>query len=139
MQQKFLKQILDRHGKEFTGGNFSINTSPLRGDHENSAKYKKLWIQNNIETPDDIVVTGRKETYAKDKASGTPNILIDDRPVNIQKWQAAGGLRNTISSKQRSIKQSSERIGRLWESSAGSIEHTQQVIYQKHRRETERT
>jgi len=77
--------------KKFTGGNFSINTSPLRGDHENSAKYKKLWIQNNIETPDSIVVTGRKETYAKDKASGTPNILIDDRPVNIQKWQAAGG------------------------------------------------
>ena len=77
--------------KKFTGGNFSINTSPLRGDHENSAKYKKLWIQNNIETPDSILVTGRKETYAKDKASGTPNILIDDRPVNIQKWQAAGG------------------------------------------------
>jgi len=77
--------------KKFTGGNFSINTSPLRGDHENSAKYKKLWIQNNIETPDSIVVTGRKETYARDKASGTPNILIDDRPVNIQKWQAAGG------------------------------------------------
>ena len=77
--------------KKFTGGTFSINTSPLRGDHENSAKYKKVWIANNIETPADIVVTGRKETYAKDKASGTPNILIDDRPVNIQKWQAAGG------------------------------------------------
>ena len=77
--------------KKFTGGNFSINTSPLRGDHENSAKYKKLWISNNIEQPDDIVVTGRKETYAKDKGTGTPNILIDDRPVNIQRWQAAGG------------------------------------------------
>jgi len=77
--------------KEFTGGKFSINTSPLRGDHENSAKYKKLWISNNIQQPDDIVVTGRKESYATDKASGTPNILIDDRPVNIQKWQAAGG------------------------------------------------
>ena len=77
--------------KKFTGGNFSINTSPLRGDHENSAKYKKLWIQNNIEQPDEIVVTGRKETYAKNKGTGTPNILIDDRPVNIQKWQAAGG------------------------------------------------
>tara|TARA_Y100000768_G_C23468808_1_gene447175 strand:+ start:164 stop:355 length:192 start_codon:yes stop_codon:yes gene_type:complete len=36
-------------------------------------------------------VTGRKESYATDKASGTPNILIDDRPVNVQKWQAAGG------------------------------------------------
>ena len=31
------------------------------------------------------------QTYAKDKGTGTPNILIDDRPVNIQKWQAAGG------------------------------------------------
>ena len=77
--------------KKFTGGKFSINTSPLRGDHENSAKYKKVWIANNIETPDDIVVTGRKETYAKNKGTGTPNILIDDRPINIQKWQAAGG------------------------------------------------
>ena len=77
--------------KDFTGGNFSINTSPLRGDNENSAKYKKLWIQNNIEQPDEIVITGRKESYAKDKASGTPNILIDDRPVNIQRWQGAGG------------------------------------------------
>jgi len=77
--------------KKFTGGKFSINTSPLRGDHENSAKYKKVWIANNIEQPDDIVVTGRKETYAKDKGTGTPNILIDDRPVNIQRWQAAGG------------------------------------------------
>jgi hypothetical protein len=77
--------------KKFTGGTFSINTSPLRGDHENSGKYKKVWISNNIETPAEIVVTGRKETYAKDKASGTPNILIDDRPVNIEKWQAAGG------------------------------------------------
>ena len=77
--------------KKFTGGKFSINTSPLKGDHENSAKYKKIWISNNIEQPDDIIVTGRKETYAKDKGTGTPNILIDDRPVNIQKWQAAGG------------------------------------------------
>ena len=77
--------------KEFTGGNFSINTSPLRCDHENSGKYKKIWIQNHIEQPDEIIVTGRKETYAKDKGTGTPNILIDDRPVNIQRWQGAGG------------------------------------------------
>ncbi len=77
--------------KKFTGGKFSINTSPLRGDHANSAKHKKVWIGNNIEQPDEVVVTGRKESYAKNKASGTPNILIDDRPVNIQKWQAAGG------------------------------------------------
>ncbi len=77
--------------KKFTGGNFSINTSPLRGDNENSGKHKKTWISNNIAQPDEIIVTGRKESYAKDKASGTPNILIDDRPINIEKWQSAGG------------------------------------------------
>ena len=77
--------------QEFTGGKFSINTSPLRGDNENSGKYKKVWISNNIEQPDEIIVTGRKESYAKDKGTGTPNILIDDRPINIQKWQSAGG------------------------------------------------
>ncbi|HAF77507.1 MAG TPA: hypothetical protein DCG42_09320, partial [Maribacter sp.] len=30
--------------QKFTGGKFSINTSPLRGDNENSGKYKKVWI-----------------------------------------------------------------------------------------------
>ena len=52
---------------------------------------KEILDRNNIEKPDEIIVTGRKESYAKDKGTGTPNILIDDRPVNIQKWQAAGG------------------------------------------------
>ena len=77
--------------KKFTGGTFSILTSPLRGDHEISSKYKKLWIGQHIENPEQTIITGRKESYAKDKASGTPNILIDDRPVNIERWQNAGG------------------------------------------------
>jgi len=77
--------------KKFTGGTFSILTSPLRGDHEVSSKYKKLWIEQHIENPEQTIITGRKESYAKDKASGTPNILIDDRPVNIERWQGAGG------------------------------------------------
>ena len=77
--------------KKFTGRKFSINTSPLRGDNENSAKHKKTWISNNIAKPEDIIVTGRKESYAVDKGTGTPNILIDDRPINIQRWQGRGG------------------------------------------------
>jgi hypothetical protein len=35
-------------------------------------------------------VSGRKEKWAKQK-DGTPNILIDDRPVNIERWVAKGG------------------------------------------------
>jgi len=77
--------------KKFTGSSFSILTSPLRGDHEVSSKYKKLWIEQHIENPAQTIITGRKESYATDKASGTPNILIDDRPVNIERWQGAGG------------------------------------------------
>jgi len=96
--------------KKFTGGTFSILTSPLRGDHEVSSKYKKLWINQHIENPDQTIITGRKESYAKDKASGTPNILIDDRPINIQRWQGAGGYgilyqanKDTISKVQQAL------------------------------------
>ena len=75
--------------KKFTGGQYSILTSPLRGDTENSGYYKKVWIGKNIVKPDEIIVTGRKETYAT--KNGVPNILIDDRPINIEKWQSKGG------------------------------------------------
>jgi len=76
--------------KSATGGHFSILTSPLIGDHENSAEQKKVWIAKNIERPDEVIVSGRKEKWAKQK-DGTPNILIDDRPVNIERWEAKGG------------------------------------------------
>ena len=75
--------------KKFTGDHYIILTSPLMGDNENSAKWKRVWIQQNIPTPDDVIVTGSKEKYAT--TNGTPNILIDDRPINIQKWEAKGG------------------------------------------------
>ena len=77
--------------KSATGGKFSILTSPLIGDHENSAAQKKIWISKNIERPDEVIVSGRKEKWAKQK-DGTPNILIDDRPVNIERWEAKGGF-----------------------------------------------
>lgn len=77
--------------KQFTGGTFSICSSPLRGDNANSAKWKKVWISKNIEQPEKIIITGRKETYAVNKQTKQPNILIDDRPINIQKWQSVGG------------------------------------------------
>ena len=77
--------------KSATGGRFSILTSPLIGDHENSAAQKKVWIAKNIERPEEVIVSGRKEKWAKQK-DGTPNILIDDRPVNIERWEARGGF-----------------------------------------------
>jgi hypothetical protein len=40
--------------------------------------------------PQEIVITSRKEKYAV-QPNGTPNILVDDKPENIQRWNAAGG------------------------------------------------
>ena len=42
--------------KTFTGGTFSINTSPLRGDHENSGKYKKVWHIQNVPKRSGILI-----------------------------------------------------------------------------------
>ena len=75
---------------DFTGGMYSINTSPLRGDNKNSAYYKKVWIGKHLPKPQEIIVTGRKESYAMNK-NNKPNILVDDRPINIQRWTGRGG------------------------------------------------
>ena len=73
-------------------GHYHICSSPLRGDFENSEKWKRIWIERNLNPqPVDIVITPNKAKYAK-QADGTPNILIDDRGSNISAWEAAGGI-----------------------------------------------
>ena len=75
--------------KEF--GSYKILSSPLRGDHENSKQQKIKWIKRELAIqPDEIIVVGRKDSYAV-QADGTPNILIDDRGKNIQGWLSRGG------------------------------------------------
>ena len=73
---------------------WGINTSPLRGDMMNSAYWKRRWLENIGWMPDvdKLIITGRKENYAVNKFDGTPNILIDDKPTNIAKWIAKGGI-----------------------------------------------
>ena len=73
-------------------GKYSICSSPLRGDFQNSENQKKIWIRNNLKpSPEEIIITPKKELYAV-QDDGTPNILIDDRGINISKWKAAGGI-----------------------------------------------
>jgi hypothetical protein len=75
---------------KYTGGDYSILSSPLRGDKANSAKWKKIWLKNNMQIqPRNVIITSRKEVYAV--SNGVKNILIDDRGANIERWQAAGG------------------------------------------------
>ena len=75
--------------KEF--GSYKILSSPLRGDHENSKEQKIKWIKRELSIqPDEIIVVGRKDSYAV-QPDGTQNILIDDRGKNIQGWVSRGG------------------------------------------------
>jgi hypothetical protein len=73
-------------------GSYSICSSPLRGDHENSGVQKSRWIRKYLNPqPQHIYIESRKEKHAV-QPDGTPNILIDDRKDNIIKWEAAGGI-----------------------------------------------
>jgi hypothetical protein len=43
-------------------------------------------------------------SYAVDKQTGLPNILIDDRPKNLEKWIAKGGFGIRYQANEDSIK-----------------------------------
>lgn len=65
--------------------NPSILTSPSR---ENTSRLgKNTWVDKNLPTSPEVIFSWDKARYANEKA-----ILIDDRPSNIQKWSAAGGI-----------------------------------------------
>ena len=72
-------------------GNYSICSSPLRGDFANSEKHKRVWIRENLNPqPETIRVTPNKQQFAMN--GDAPNILIDDKGSNIKSWTDAGGI-----------------------------------------------
>jgi len=74
-----------------TKGEWNILSSPLRNDYENSTFWKTHWLDKNNYTPKRAIFTGRKESYAT-RVAGVPNILVDDKPKNIDKWVDKGGI-----------------------------------------------
>lgn len=75
-------------------GDWGICSSPLTGDRDNSAYWKRVWLTDKGWLPDidKLIFTGMKEKYATDKLDGTPNILVDDKPSNIDRWIKNGGI-----------------------------------------------
>ena len=73
-------------------GSYNICSSPL-ADDPNSEKHKRTWVKKNLSffPPKNVYITHNKPQYAT-QTNGTPNILIDDYGVNIDKWEAAGGV-----------------------------------------------
>lgn len=78
-----------------TGENgWGICSSPLRGDRDNSAFWKRTWLTRHFMMPpiENLIFTGQKERYAVNKFDGKPNVLIDDKPDNVKRWNDKGGI-----------------------------------------------
>jgi len=73
-------------------GEYNICTSPL-ADDPNCEQHKHEWIKKNLAffPPKNIHITHNKPQFAKSQ-NGSANILIDDYGVNINAWEAAGGI-----------------------------------------------
>jgi hypothetical protein len=111
-----------------TFGSFNICSSPLRGDHDNSEKQKKVWLKNNLKyQPKDVVITPNKAKWAKQK-DGTPNILIDDRGSNISSWEAAGGIGIKYQADEDSLQVIVQGIKRAFSVIKGEQEHNPQQL-----------
>jgi hypothetical protein len=85
--------IVDYYSK----GNWSILSTPLEGDFDNSVKHKNIWLdkvlgQAGIE-PRNRFYSHEKWEYAERAIRhGYGAVLIDDRPKNIDDFIKAGGL-----------------------------------------------
>lgn len=74
-------------------GQYSILSSPLLSDVDQSSKEKAEWLRDHLgnHQPRAIVFDHEKYKYAQ-QPNETPNILIDDWETNIKLWEANGGI-----------------------------------------------
>ena len=93
---KFLHMV-----ERYTKGRWAILSTPLKGDEENSSKHKDIWLDNLFGYAFDNdfnkkrFYSDKKWMWATDTgeiSSGKPNLLIDDRPTNLEEFKAKGGL-----------------------------------------------
>jgi len=85
---------LIKNVKELSGGDWGICSSPLEGDYNNSAYWKRRWLEKYDIMPstDKLIFTRNKHKYAWSTLTGKKNILVDDKPSNVKRWKDAGGV-----------------------------------------------
>jgi hypothetical protein len=96
-------------------GDWGICSSPLRGDRDNSAYWKRRWLEDRGWVPEieKLIFTGQKENYAVDDLDGTPNILVDDKPSNIKAWEAKGGIGFLYQANENDIKKLLKKLKKV--------------------------
>ena len=84
---QLMQGVLDLAGK------YSILSSPLMSNVEESSREKMAWLQRHLKNhrPQAVIFDHEKYKYAQ-QPDETPNILIDDWETNIKLWEANGGI-----------------------------------------------
>lgn len=114
-------------------GHYNICSSPLRGDHENSAHHKKEWLQKHLDQqPTRVIITPNKAKHAT-QPDGTPNVLIDDRGSNITAWEAAGGVGIKYQADEDSLDVVVQGLRRAMQIIQKEIAHEPQVLKSRDR------
>jgi hypothetical protein len=74
-------------------GDYSILSSPLLSNVEQSSEEKSKWLDKYIKhkQPQAVIFDHEKYKFAQ-QPDETPNILIDDWETNIRLWEAHGGI-----------------------------------------------
>ena len=98
-----------------TYGDWGICSSPLTGDRDNSAYWKRRWLEAHIMMPDidKLIFTGMKEKYATDKLDGNPNVLVDDKPSNIDRWVKRGGIGVLYQANEDSVEELIKKLDKI--------------------------
>ena len=96
-------------------GDWGICSSPLTGDRDNSAFWKRRWLTKNFMMPeiDKLIFTGMKEKFATDPLDGKPNVLVDDKPSNIDRWNKNGGIGILYQANQDSVEELIEKLEKV--------------------------
>ena len=83
--------------ERYTQGRWPILSTPLKGDEENSSKQKDRWLDGVFSYAFDNDFN-KKRFYSAYKWKWAtlygekPNLLIDDRPTNLEEFKQKGGL-----------------------------------------------
>lgn len=99
---------------DFTKNYEPVIISTPGGDIESCKEQKKQWVKKNLgdgfsNPPPKSIFSFHKEKYAKKN-----DILIDDKPENIEKWENAGGIGILHVSAESSIEELKRVLGRRW-------------------------
>ena len=92
---KFLHMI-----ERYTRGRWAILSTPLKGDEDNSTEHKDIWLDNLFGHAFDKDFDKHRYYSAKKWKWATStwweetrqNLLIDDRPTNLEEFENKGGL-----------------------------------------------